>query len=216
MKRRAMPISPRGANPDFPGRVTRIERLRRDLATVRFRADHPREGDIPILLGAIGQLTAMVEFARSDPYCRDLIDELRALLAALFDIHSGRSVDWLTPKAKPNAPPLDITTAMFHGWCAAVMQFLMKAGFKKEAAARFIVEEGGLRRELPKRTNPAPPWRTVANWRQRVIGPSDPARDDEKDEKVACEAMLAGPCSGDAAGDKRCPTSKIYLTPEVN
>jgi len=188
-----MPKSIRGANPDFPGRVTRIEKLRRDLATARCRADNPREGDKPILLGLIGQLTALDEFVRSDPDCRDLVPELRTLLAALFDIDRGRAVNWLKPEAKPGAPPLDITTAMFHGWCAAVMEFLMcKADLTEEEAAEFVVKEGGLRRELPNRANAASAWRTVANWRQRVKGSPDPAREDEQ---VAYETILAGLCA---------------------
>jgi hypothetical protein len=46
----------------------------------------------------------------------------------------------------------------------------------EQAAAQFVVTHGNLGSLLTKRSNAAHDWKIVYNWRQRVLGPPDPAR----------------------------------------
>jgi hypothetical protein len=174
---------------DFPGRVTRLAQLHAKLVIARIQADNPDDGVNPIFLGAVKQLVALIEFVESDPQCRRLVPELHELHRAIVNADRGLPTDWLMPRPRPGARALEVITAERRGRYAAVMEYLMRAaGFTEKEAANFIIKEGSLRRELPKRANAAPDWRVIYNWRQRAIGQPDPSH---AAEQGAFKAMLA-------------------------
>ena len=99
------------------------------------------------------------------------------LVTAFSNIEKGLRVLWLSPKPKPGQRPLDDETGHLHGRYAAIMDWLMTAGrMGEKEAAKFVVRHGNLRRLIDPRANAAAPWKTVYNWRQRVIGSPDPSR----------------------------------------
>jgi hypothetical protein len=145
-------------------------------------ADNPDASVDPIRFGALLQLEALIRFIESDPAVpAHTVEELNKLVVALLDIQKGLHVAWLSPKPKAGQPPLDAETSHLHGYYAAIMDWLMISGHMREKeAAEFVVTHGNLRRLIASRANAAAPWRTVYNWRQRVIGPPDPSRADER------------------------------------
>lgn len=116
-------------------------------------------------------LIAVIEFIDSFPEWKALgLDfALDRLMRGLMDVENGRTVDWLMPDREGGRPKLPVTAAAIRGRCAGIMKLLIDAGRSREAAARFVMKH--LPADLlDKLTHRGRTWRTVAKWRDDMVG----------------------------------------------
>jgi hypothetical protein len=128
---------------------------------------------------AHGSLVALVDFFWSMPgWGPELAGPLQNLIAAIQNIEEGRHVDWLRPKPEPGAPPIALEIAALRGRCATVMDFLMKkGGMKEKEAGEYVCRHLGTQAMSAlvgkKKPTQRAAWKTVQDWRQKVIGKPD-------------------------------------------
>jgi hypothetical protein len=164
-------VTPEGLGVLF-GRLARLQLSLEQIAVERdqLKVDN---ADLATWFAACRQLEAVLEFVEDS---EELMPELHKLLYAIIDLREGLKVAWLEPfvKGRQRGQPKGFETASIHARLAAGMNWLMEdGGKKKEEAARFVVEHGGLRRWLQHRGRANSDWKTVANWRDRIkVAPS--------------------------------------------
>ena len=173
-------------------RTTRREQIERELGSRPIQAD--LDGD-----DILARLNAEAQDQRRDCAIKSLlaihhfisdgtgrVDLLRTdgglddLTMALMNAADGRKgdKDWLTRRPTDygtGAPRESLESEMLRGAIAAVMQTLMNGGLSRKDAAKFILRKfprNMLDPLLPSTTTAATEWKTVAGWRDAVIGPN--------------------------------------------
>jgi hypothetical protein len=130
-------------------------------------------------------LEAVIEFLEARPDGRRMSFALAMMMAALADVESGRKVDWLSNTAQHRAEGAPEAVAMLRGRCAAIMHAMMeKRGFGRPQAAKAVFRD--IPHDSPVFDGTKRTWRTVAGWRDDVIGSAEPSG-----ERESFRAMLA-------------------------
>lgn len=133
-----------------------LEKLCKDL---RGAADVFSENE---RLGAGKALSAVNDYLDGIGVPPDLSMPLLALLAALQDLEHGKQPEILTKTDISHGPPMAIAVQLERAHAAAAMDLLIKAGDRKEVAARAVasaLRKNGIRNVT---------WKQVARWRDEV------------------------------------------------
>ena len=125
-------------------------------------------------------LRAVTEFIATVPEWRGSSVPLEELSRVLANLERGRSLpDWLR---KPGRRADSIEVECMRGEIAAIMELLFRsappAKFTREDAANFVVDHlpaDALKRLLPASAHDKWNWRTIAEWRDSVIGNKPPS-----------------------------------------
>ena len=125
-----------------------------------------------------GVLRAVTDFVNTVPEWRETSAPLEELVRVFTNIERGRAVpNWLDdPSIRRRADPIEIE--WLRGSIAAIMERLHGPDFTREAAANFIKDhlpEDSFARLLPTSAHNKWTWRTVAQWRDSVIGSAPPS-----------------------------------------
>ena len=121
------------------------------------------------------EVAAIAGFMEAVPELKGKERRLVTLLSALHDVHEGRYPKLLKPKPKgkrgKKKPAL--SKQFCRARAAAAMEFFMRAGYGKDKAAQCVAN--GCARWFDKR----PLSRTVARWRDAVMGAAEAAEGDD-------------------------------------
>lgn len=166
-----------------PRRFLRARHDRLIAALAKAETEYRKDARYNGRLGVMLALKAVLEYVvapdhESDPKekmeAMKIVAPLTALASALASLDRGLVEPMLKRAQSGNAPPLGLSDLLNRAHAAAAMHALMKGGYSRKEAARYVAKkiEGRTYAQVER----GELWQAVARWRAELQAPSaDPS-----------------------------------------